>query len=118
MTDTWILEGARTLTPHAVFSSETHWPDPALRRVVCPQCGDSYVHITRDLQQIDGGDNYDAGWGGRGDLLLVPLRCAAGEHAFEICLAAHKGRTYSFVRVPHKGVRLTGENELDEDGRG
>jgi hypothetical protein len=63
----------------------------------CPFCDLEYVQFGRPYQ-IDGQDNYKAGWGGRGDLLVIPFYGECGSR-WELCFGFHKGSTDSFLRV-------------------
>lgn len=65
----------------------------------CPQCGFEYVHFG-DGKTIDGNDNYDAGWGGRGAVIVIPCSCENG-HGWEFCIGFHKGNTVVFCRNLH-----------------
>lgn len=64
--------------------------------VVCPLCGDEYQHAG-DPRTIPGNDNYEAGWPGRGDLLVIPFRGECG-HRWELCFGFHKGSSHVFAR--------------------
>ncbi len=66
---------------------------------------DTYQHARRG-QAVPGRDNYEAGWGGRGDLVVVPVwgEC---EHRWELCFGAHKGETFCFVRAGPRVENLT-----------
>jgi hypothetical protein len=70
------------------------------KRLRCPVCRDTYQHVQRP-QVLDGNDNYEAGWSGRGDLIIVPVE---GEcmHRWQLCLGFHKGETFCFVRVSYE----------------
>lgn len=46
----------------------------------------------------DGGDNYEAKWGGRGDLAVIPMWGECGSQ-WEVCIGFHKGQSRIFVRV-------------------
>ncbi|MBA3474289.1 MAG: hypothetical protein H0T57_13865 [Rubrobacter sp.] len=70
---------------------------PHTRRLLCPVCGSSYQHTGTPFD-IPGQDAYEAGWGGRGNLLVVPVWCEEG-HEWEMCFGFHKGETFSFVRI-------------------
>lgn len=61
----------------------------------CPICRSDAQHI--DAPFVIDADAEPAGWGGSGDLILIPLWCEVG-HRWQICLAFHEGRSYSFVR--------------------
>ncbi len=66
-------------------------------RLECPICQDTYQHAGA-YQRVPGRDNYEAGWGGSGDLLVVPVQGECG-HRWELCFGSHKGETLCFVRV-------------------
>lgn len=59
-------------------------------KVVCPVCGYDYARFT-GVRLVSGNDHYEAGWAGRGDLLVVQFE---GEcyHEWEICFGFHRGR--------------------------
>ena len=71
--------------------------DDTVNGVVCPVCGDNYVHFSSPIEQ-DSRGNYEANWGGRGDLIIVPMECEASQHQFEICIGFHKGNVDIFAR--------------------
>ena len=64
---------------------------------VCPCCGGEYVS-SGTPHEIDGNDDYRAGWGGRGSLLLIPFHGECGSE-WDLCFGFHKGMTMAFVRV-------------------
>lgn len=72
------------------------WGD-AKRLLTCPVCGFDYTHVDPPYLK-DGDDNYQAGWGGRGDLVVVPLWSECGSK-WELCLGFHKGQTAVFTRL-------------------
>ena len=61
--------------------------------LLCPYCNDTYIHQENDPIRLEGNDKYDAGWGGRGDVLKVPFWGECG-HRFGLCFGFHKGNTY------------------------
>ncbi len=61
----------------------------------CPVCGFNYQHAD-GVTEVDGGDMYEAGWGGRGDLIRIPFWGECG-HTWDLCLGFHKGDTFLFV---------------------
>ena len=65
-------------------------------KVVCPVCGYDYARFT-GVRLVSSNNRYEAGWGGRGDLLVVQFE---GEcrHEWEICFGFHKGQTFAFAR--------------------
>jgi hypothetical protein len=64
--------------------------------VVCPACGFEYTRAGTP-RVVDGEDDYRAGWGGRGDLIVIPFVGECG-HSWELCFGFHKGNTMAFVR--------------------
>lgn len=66
------------------------------RMVLCPKCKCDFSRI-RDVKTIPGNDNYESGWWGRGDLVVITLKCEGG-HEWELCLGFHKGQTFIFGR--------------------
>lgn len=67
------------------------------RILLCPVCGSEYNHIEPPYLK-DGGDNYEAKWHGRGDLVVVPLWGECGSK-WELCVGFHKGNSSVFVRL-------------------
>ena len=65
--------------------------------VKCPVCGFEYNHMG-EPKTINGNDNGEAGWWGRGDLVVIPVEGECG-CLWEICFGFHKGSIYSFSRV-------------------
>ncbi len=102
MIDKWLLENATFLGLDRVLEFDSFIAtDPQYAtRLKCPVCGEFYNHAG-PFQYIDGRDNHEAGWGGRGDLVIIPVRCEF-EHIWQLCLGQHKGTTYVFVRVPEQ----------------
>jgi hypothetical protein len=106
MIDRWLLDcGALGGLEEAIDCEDaSRWTGPEWgTRLKCPICSDTYQHA-ETWQHIPGRDNYEAGWGGRGDLVIIPVwgEC---EHRWELCFGAHKGETFCFVRVPHDQER-------------
>jgi len=99
MKEAWLIEGAgMARLSDVIVHDDGGWHGyPWYKRLQCPLCRDTYQH-TGHQQTILGNDNYEAGWEGRGDLLVVPLEGECG-HLWEICLGFHKGETFVFVRV-------------------
>ena len=95
----WLLEGRETVPFERVLESgpSVFGDRPAFKRLVCPGCGDTYQH-TGSPQAVSTED-YGAGWGGRGPLLVVPVEGECG-HSWEMCFGFHKGETFTFVRTP------------------
>lgn len=63
----------------------------------CPCCGSEWQHVETP-REICSDDSYRAGWGGRGDLLIIPISGECGS-AYELCFGFHKGETSVFVRI-------------------
>ncbi len=105
MIDKWLLERAAALGLEEALDGDatSPWSGPIFgTRLRCPICRDTYQHAGA-YQRIPGRDSYEAGWGGRGDLVIVPVwgEC---EHRWELCFGSHKGETFCFVRVPQSSV--------------
>ena len=103
MIDRWLLE--RATAPPLEEAIDCDGPsamaDPRWStRLRCPICGESYQHADV-YQHIPGRDNYEAGWGGRGDLVIIPVWCEF-DHVWQLCFGFHKGATFVFVRVPEQ----------------
>ena len=75
----------------------SYWNDGLTESVKCPECGFEYQHF-EDPYIKNSNDNYEAGWGGRGDLLVVPMWGECGSK-WEICLGFHKGQTGAFINL-------------------
>ena len=88
-------------------SSIVGWPYE-YDTVVCPICGFEFAHIG-DIRKEEGNDNGDAGWSGRGDLVVIPIEGECG-CLWEICFGFHKGCIAAFVRVIQE---CEPEDELD-----
>jgi hypothetical protein len=102
--DKWLLKGCRVLPLSDVIAHDDDvWGGfPQFKRLRCPVCSDTYQHVSSaSWQRISGRDDYEAGWGGRGDLAVVPIwgEC---EHRWELCFGFHKGETFCFVRVSYE----------------
>lgn len=85
----------------------------------CPVCGFEYNHFgfpDEDERSGDykvayivkGNDDYKAGWGGRGDMLVIPLWCE-NWHSWELCFGFHKGYILAFARYD---VEISREEQL------
>lgn len=103
MIDKWLLEHAFPLGLEWAIDCEdaSRWTGPQWgTRLKCPVCSETYQHVER-WQVVDSRDAYEAGWGGRGDLVILPVwgEC---EHRWELCFGSHKGETFCFVQVPHQ----------------
>jgi hypothetical protein len=103
MTDKWLLDHATPAGLEEAIDCDNFstWTGPEWgTRLKCPICAETYQHI-EPRQHIPGRDNYEAGWSGRGDLVILPVwgEC---EHRWELCFGTHKGETFCFVRVPEQ----------------
>lgn len=80
-------------------SLETDGPDQDAdgTHLLCPVCGFDYTHFESPYLK-DGGDNYQANWGGRGDLAVLPMWSECGSK-WELCVGFHKGQSSVFTRV-------------------
>ncbi len=100
MIDHWLLEGCTLLrVADVILGDDDGWAGrPGYKRLRCPVCSDTYQHVAA-WEVVPGRDAYEAGWGGRGDLVVLPIwgEC---EHRWELCFGSHKGETFCFVRVP------------------
>ena len=67
------------------------------RYLFCPICKGEYNHVHAPYLK-DGGDNYEAKWNGRGDLVVIPM---SGEccSEWEVCIGFHKGNSSIFARI-------------------
>ncbi len=79
--------------------------------ICCPVCGFEYNHgFDNDGMQsvlfIEGKDDYQAGWTGRGDLLVIQMECEEGHH-WEMCVGFHKGMMHVFARQGHSKKQMT-----------
>ncbi|SOD42389.1 hypothetical protein SAMN06298226_2728 [Nitrosovibrio sp. Nv4] len=77
--------------------NDAGWGGSDVRKLLCPVCSGSYNHMEPSYLK-DGGDNYDAKWGGRGDLTVVPMWGECGSK-WEVCIGFHKGESFMFTRV-------------------
>lgn len=80
----------------SIDSNDAGWNED-VRKLLCPACSGSYNHMESPFLK-DGGDNYDAKWGGRGDLTVLPMWGECGSK-WEICIGFHKGESVIFTRV-------------------
>lgn len=76
---------------------ESGWSGSPFVDLKCPVCQTNYQHVGRPT--TISGEDYAVPWGGRGDLVVVPLQGECG-HKWEICLGFHKGNTAIFARAP------------------
>ena|SRR5690349_7636910 len=85
-----------------ILERDQPWgPRDDLQALACPVCGDTYHHW-RTPHEVPGNDNYEAGWPGRGNLLVIPIDGECG-HYWELCLGSHKGDVAIFARYYDKG---------------
>lgn len=79
--------------------------------IICPYCGDNYVHFTQ-ARQIPGKDSYKASdvydIGVRGDVIVIPFWCESGGHEWVLVLGEHKGN------ISYKTVLLDKEQAREE----
>ena len=85
---------------HNIFESietdDPGWGDES-RLLLCPVCKFDYTHVDPPYIK-DGGDNYEARWGGRGDLAVLPMWSECGSK-WQVCVGFHKGQSAIFTRV-------------------
>ena len=74
-----------------------YWGDDVTCNIRCPICGFEYQHCLTP-QVADSQDSYEAHWGGRGDLIVIPVWGECGSE-WEMCFGFHKGVTGTFVRL-------------------
>jgi hypothetical protein len=95
----WMLGDVGLASLPSVFEGAVFTFDhPEMQQVMCPVCGGGY-QWTRPPQHLTSND--DTGWGGHGDLIVIPMRGEC-QHQWDICLGFHKGNTFAFVRVPQQ----------------
>lgn len=72
----------------------THTLRPDLDRdqMVCPECGDGYVHFS--LGHVERTDDYTCPLGTRGSWVALDFWCENGEHRWRLVVGEHKGFTY------------------------
>lgn len=80
-----------------VQDASDFWGDATFSHLSCPNCGSEFQHLGEPVT-IAGNDNYEAKWGGRGDLVAVPIEGECGSR-WEICFGFHKGNTATFARI-------------------
>ena len=80
----------------AIDHEDPGWGDES-RLLKCPVCAFDYTHVEPPYLK-DGGDNYEAGWNGRGDLAVVPVWSECGSK-WQVCIGFHKGQSAIFTRV-------------------
>ena len=80
-------------------------------QVLCPVCGDDYVHHENRADVIIGKDDYQAAPGMvRGDVIALPMYCESG-HNFVLCFGFHKGCTFTWC-VKYSG-KLASPNTVN-----
>lgn len=84
---------AKTVTMIEFYDGFVGNPEQNLK---CPVCGLEFVHFDRPLY-VEGHDNYEADWEGKGDLIVIPMWCENG-HLWEMCFGFHKGNTHPIIR--------------------
>lgn len=72
--------------------------DAQYTQILCPVCRFNYNH-THGVREIPGNDGYEAGWWGRGDLIVIDMTCENGDK-WELCIGFHKGNQFIFARIP------------------
>lgn len=77
------------------------WGDTFSTKLRCPVCTYNYQHANEPHRVAE--DDYQSGWSGRGDLLIVPIEGECG-HKWEICFGFHKGQTILFARLTHRAA--------------
>ena len=66
--------------------------------VLCPACGNDYVHHLSATILVNGRDDYQAHPEVRGDVIVIPAWCESG-HKFNVLLGFHKGRTLAWTEI-------------------
>jgi len=80
-----------------VLDSGLWWQDKDMSTLKCPVCEELYHHLGEPKKE-PGKDGYEASWGGRGDLVIIPIEGECG-CLWEICFGFHKGSIAAFTRV-------------------
>ena len=73
------------------------WGQTDVPTLLCPECGYYYNHFGNP-KIIPGNDHYEANWGGRGDLLIIPIEGECGCN-WEICFGFHKGSIAAYTQI-------------------
>lgn len=81
-------------------------------QLVCPVCGFEYTHL-KAAYNILGNDNWEANWGGRGDLMVLEFQCEE-LHDFQVCFGFHKGCHSVFVRASEETVQRHLQEEREQ----
>lgn len=88
----------RYQSTHTILGAVEEWRGYETEEIKCPICLGQYQHV-ESPHFVSGNDDYDADWGGRGDLVVIPFWGECG-HQWELCIGFHKGNSYIFARVP------------------
>lgn len=80
-----------------VLHPDQWWGDKDMSVLKCPVCEEIYHHLGEPVKE-SGKDGYEASWGGRGDLVIIPIEGECG-CLWEICFGFHKGNIAAFTRV-------------------
>lgn len=100
----------------ALSTSPSTWgTEPNYITMLCPVCQFDCTH-THGVKTVKGNDNYEAGWAGRGDLVVVTMGGECG-HGWELCIGFHKGQQAIFTRI-HSMTDPYAARDPDEDGEG
>lgn len=88
------LEARRGQFPltKSLFENQGLWGD----LMTCPVCECENVHFDGKPYFVEGLDDYKAEWGGRGDLVKVPMWCE-WNHRWDLCFGFHKGTMSAFT---------------------
>jgi len=98
----------------ALAADPIPWGESESDTLICPVCGVEDNHLGTP-KKIPGNDGYDADWGGRGDLIVIPVQ---GECSciWELCFGFHKGKVAAFTRVVKSCQGSDSEFQPDWDG--
>ncbi len=97
MDPTYTLAGLAEFTQLSPRESSPQWAC----LITCPICHFEYNH-PKAARTVRSDDNYDADWGGRGDLQILPFTSECG-HVWELCIGFHKGNCFLIMR--YDGLR-------------
>ena len=92
------MQNRRNQSAFTVLGACEYWAGGETEEILCPICQENFQHAG-STKMISGNDDYDAAWGGRGDLLVTSFWGECG-HEWELCIGFHKGNSYIFARVP------------------
>lgn len=90
---------------------ESSWSDGVISDLICPICGEFYNHL-KFQGEVDGEDSYKAGWGGRGDLLILEFVGECG-HLWQLLFGFHKGYMAVLVRYVDSDLCFWSMKELE-----